>query len=52
MYEFSFTRGEWWVTVVTCVLLIVLTFTAGFLAGSMWQRSRNPVPTAGTVQKK
>jgi len=39
-YTFSLTPRQWWTTVAAAVLLLVLTFVAGFLGGVMWQASR------------
>jgi hypothetical protein len=39
-YTFSLTPRQWWFTVAAAVLLLVLTFVAGFLGGVMWQGAR------------
>jgi hypothetical protein len=46
-YTFSLTPGQWWTTVAALVLLLVLTFLAGFLGGAMWQESRPPEQPLG-----
>ncbi|HMF94407.1 MAG TPA: hypothetical protein VKE96_08945 [Vicinamibacterales bacterium] len=38
-YEFSFDTGQWWATIAACILVVLLAFAAGFIAGMMWGRS-------------
>jgi len=37
-YDFSFDTRQWWATVAACVLVVLLAFAAGFVAGMMWGR--------------
>jgi len=45
-YEFSFDTRQWWATIAACVLVVLLAFAAGFLAGVMWGRRGGPLTRA------
>ena len=38
-YEFSFSSRQWWLVVAGWLLVLALTFAAGFVSGELWQRS-------------
>lgn len=40
-YDFSFTSRQWWLVVAGSILVLALTFGAGFVSGTLWQRSRS-----------
>jgi hypothetical protein len=40
-YDFSFSSRQWWLVVAGSLLVLALTFTAGFVGGALWQRSRS-----------
>jgi len=41
-YEFSFDSRQWWATIAACVLVVLLAFAAGFVAGMLWGRNSAP----------
>ena len=50
-YDFSFSRRRWWLVVAGSLLVLALTFAAGFVSGSLWQRSKVDVKSEVKSQK-